>query len=63
MAPCVSLLSKQYQGPINRNKTQCEQKYALTLAVKLTGSLRMFQQSTPDLWVRATNNPPKSVSK
>ena len=29
------------------NNTQCEQKYALRLAVKLTDYLRMFKQSTP----------------
>jgi len=29
------------------NNTQCEQKYALPLAVKLTDYLRMFNQSTP----------------
>ena len=44
------------------NNTQCERKYALPLAVKLTDCLRMFQQSTPDFWLRVNTNPPKSGS-
>ena len=42
------------------NNTQCERKYTLTMAVKLIDCLRMFQQSTPDLWQRVNMNPPKS---
>ena len=48
---CISLI-----------KTMCEQKYALHLAVKLTDCLRILQQLSPDLWVRVTNNLPKSGS-